>query len=244
MEKSGNPALKSSVLDRINAIESASHATVFGTVSKTVILLVLMFIGAFSGWRIMANSGNSFPLILLLSFIGAMVFAFITIFVPKVSGFTSPVYAILEGVVLGSISQIFNQSASGIALQALLLTSAVFIAVLILYTSRIVRVTAKTRAIIIISTVAIGLYYLVAIIFGLFGVQVPLIYDSGTFGIMFSVLVVFIAALNLLLDFDFIERTAENKAPKVFEWYGAFSLMLTLVWLYLEILRLLGKTRG
>ncbi len=244
MEKSGNPALKPSVLDRINAIESVSHATVFGTVSKTVILLILMFIGAFSGWKIMANSTGSFPLILLLSFIGAMAFAFITIFVPKVSAFTSPVYAILEGVVLGSISQLFNQSASGIALQALLLTSAVFIAVLILYTSRIVRVTAKTRAIIIISTVAIGLYYLVAIIFGLFGVQVPLIYDSGTFGIMFSVLVVFIAALNLLLDFDFIERTAENKAPKVFEWYGAFSLMLTLVWLYLEILRLLGKTRG
>lgn len=150
----------------------------------------------------------------------------------------------MEGVVLGAISQIFNQSSDGIVVQAILLTFAVFLAVLILYTSRLVRVTAKTRAIIITSTVAIGLYYLIAIIFGLFGVQVPLIYDTGTFGIIFSVIVVFIAALNLLLDFDFIERTAENKAPKVFEWFGAFSLMLTLVWLYLEVLRLLGKTRG
>jgi uncharacterized YccA/Bax inhibitor family protein len=244
MEKSGNPALKKSALDRISSIETSAYATVGGTVFKTVILLVLMAIGAFSGWRITENQSSNFALILMGSFFGALIFSLITIFAPKVSGFTSPIYAILEGVVLGAISQIFNTSYDGIVVQAVLLTFGIFISVLILYTSGAVKVTQKTRAIIIVATLGVGIYYLFAIIIGLFGFQVPLIYDSGTFGIIFSLIVVFIASLNLLLDFDFIEKTSKSNAPKVFEWYGAFSLMITLVWLYLEILRLLGKMKS
>jgi uncharacterized YccA/Bax inhibitor family protein len=244
MEKSGNPALRKSALDRIASIESSAYATVGGTVFKTVILLVLMAIGAFSGWRIIENQSSNSGVILIGSFIGALVFALITIFVPKVAGFTSPIYAILEGVVLGAISQIFNTTYDGIVLQAILLTFGIFVSVLILYSSGAIKVTQKTRAIIIIATLGVGIYYLFAIVFGLFGVQVPLIYDSGTFGIIFSLVVVFIASLNLLLDFDFIEKTSKSNSPKVFEWYGAFSLMITLVWLYLEILRLLGKMKS
>lgn len=244
MEKSGNPALKQSALDRIAALEKSDTATISGTVTKIVILLGLLLFGAVAGWRAVSTMSNSGSILLFGSLIGATILAFVTIFMPKVSPITAPFYAVLEGVVLGAVSQLFNKAYDGIALQAVLLTIAVFLSTLVLYTSRLVRVTEKMRAIIFISTLAIALYYLVAFVVGLFGGSVPLIYSSGTFGIIFSVIVVFIAALNLLLDFDFIERAANGKSPKVFEWYGAFSLMVTLVWLYLEILRLLGKARN
>ena len=244
MDKSGNPALKRSALDRIAALEKSDSATVRGTVTKVVILLALVLVGAFSGWRIAASMTGSGAMILLGSMAGALVFALITIFSPKASPFTAPAYALLEGVLLGAISQVFNSAYNGIALQAILLTLTVFLSTLVLYTSGMVRVTQKMRAIIFIGTTAIALYYLVALVVGLFGGSVPLIYSSGPWGIAFSVVVVFIAAMNLLLDFDFIERTASSKMPKVFEWYGAFGLMVTLIWLYLEILRLLSKIKN
>lgn len=244
MDKSGNPALKRSAIERISALETSSTATVSGTVTKVVVLLALVLVGAFTGWRIATNMSGSGAVILLASMVGALVFALITIFSPKASPFTAPGYALLEGVLMGAISQIFNAAYSGIVLQAVLLTLTVFLSTLVLYTSGMVRVTQKMRSIVIIGTVAIGLYYVIAIIVGLFGGNVPLIYSSGPWGIAFSVLVVFIAAMNLLLDFDFIERTARNKMPKTFEWYGAFGLMVTLIWLYLEILRLLSKVRS
>lgn len=244
MDKSGNPALKRSALDRIAALEKTETATVGGTVTKVVILLALVLVGAFTGWRIAASMSGSGAMILLGSMVGALVFALITIFAPKASPFTAPAYALLEGVLMGAISHVFNAAYSGIVVQAILLTLTVFLSTLVLYTSGMVRVTEKMRAIIFIGTAAIGLYYLVAIVAGLFGASVPLIYSSGPWGIIFSVVVVFIAAMNLLLDFDFIERTANSKMPKVFEWYGAFSLMVTLIWLYLEILRLLSKMRN
>lgn len=244
MDRSGNPALKRSALERISALEKSNTATVSGTVTRVVILLALVLVGAFTGWRIAASMTSGGAMILLGSMVGALIFALITIFSPKASPFTAPAYALLEGVLLGAVSQVFNTAYNGIALQAILLTLTVFLSTLVLYTSGMVRVTEKMRAIIFIATAAIAMYYLIAIVVSLFGGSVPLIYSSGPWGIAFSVVVVLIAAMNLLLDFDFIERTANSQMPKVFEWYGAFSLMVTLVWLYLEILRLLSKIRN
>ncbi len=243
MDKSGNPALKPSALDRLRLLESSDTATVGGTIFKTLILFAFVIIGAFLGWRMAANNAESLGLVLISSSIGGMILGFTTIFVPKISPFTSPVYSLVQGILLGAISQILNTEYDGIAIQALLLTGGVFVSVLFLYSSRIVKVTAKLRAVVLIATLAIALYYVTAFIASLFGSSLPLIYDGGTFGIIFSLIVVFVAALNLLLDFDFIERTAASGMPKLFEWYGAFSLMVTLIWLYIEILRLLAKIR-
>lgn len=244
MDKSGNPALKRSALDRIRELESSQTATVGGTIGKVIILALLVALGATAGWSMAASNQSSALWILLGSAIVATIFAFITIFVPKASPFTAPVYALAEGAVLGALSYWFNTAYEGIALQALVLTGGVFASVLILYTTGIVRVTQKLRSVIIIATMAIALYYVINFVVMLFGGALPLIYDSGTFGIIFSVIVVLVAALNLLLDFDFIDKTAQSGAPKVFEWYGAFGLMVTLVWLYIEILRLLSKMKS
>lgn len=243
MEKSGNPALRQSALDRLAVLEQTDRATISGTTTKVIILLLLAILGGFSGWRMLASGSDLLWPLLIISVIGAPLLALITIFLPKISPFSAPIYALLEGVLLGAISQGLNSEYNGIALQAILLTSAVFVVMLALYSSRVVRVTDKLRSTIIIATAAIALYYLIVLIASFFGSRLPLIYDSGLYGIIFSLIVVLVAALNLLLDFNFIEKTAENNAPKVFEWYGAFSLMITLVWLYLEILRLLSKMR-
>ncbi len=243
MEKSGNPALGQSVLRRIAATEKTGTSTVTGTIIKSIILLVILMTGTAGGWRLAADANGNLGLVMFLGLFGAMAAALVTIFVPKASPFTAPVYAALEGIVLGAISQAYNTAYGGIVLQAVLLTFGVFVSTLYLYASGLVRVTEKMRSVIIIATAAVALYYVAALIAGLFGLTVPLIYDSGAFGIGFSVVVVMIAALNLLIDFDFIDRTAKSGMPKLFEWFGAFSLMVTLVWLYLEILRLLGKMR-
>lgn len=243
MDKSGNPALKESVLKKIGTVEKANSATISGTISKIIILFAVLSFGAYSGWRMITNNSSLAGIVIISSLVVATVLAFSTIFIPKISPYTSPIYALLEGVLLGAISNVFNQASDGIVTQALLLTGSVFATVLYLYATRLVRVTDKTRSVIIVMTVAIALYYLIALIMGLFGINAPLIYDSGLYGIIFSLIVVFVASMNLLLDFDFIERASNGRMPKFFEWYGAFSLMITVVWLYLEILRLLSKIR-
>ena len=247
--QSGNPALSKKVMDRVMAVESTDHATVGGTVFKTLILLTLVIITGVIGWRVAGNMSGSAVGLLIASSIGALIFGLITAFSPKAAPITAPLYAIAEGFLLGAISQWANQSfaASGygsIVVQAIALTGVIFFSTLFLYQSRVVKVTERFRSVVLIATLGIGLYYLLAFILSLFGVQAPLIWDSGTAGIIFSLAIIFIAALNLLLDFSFVETAAANKAPKVFEWYGAFGLMVTLIWLYLEILRLLGKVRG
>jgi uncharacterized YccA/Bax inhibitor family protein len=172
------------------------------------------------------------------------VFALIASFVPKSTPVTAPLYALAEGFLLGAISHWANNAYGGIVLQAVALTGVIFFSTLFLYQTRIVKVTEKFKSVVMIATLGIFLYYMLTFVLSLFGVSAPLIYDSGTFGIIFSLVIIFIAALNLLLDFNFVETAAANKAPKVFEWYGAFGLMVTLVWLYLEVLRLLAKTRS
>ena len=243
-DKSGNPALSKKIMDRVMEVESTSHATVGGTIVKTLILLTLVIIaGAFS-WQSAANISAGIGFAIMGAAIAALIFGLIASFVPKTAPITAPLYALAEGYLLGAVSRWANDAYGGIVVQAIALTGVIFFVTLFLYQARIVRVTQKFRSVVIIATVGIFAYYALTLILGLFGVQVPLIYNTGTFGIIFSLVVIFIAALNLLLDFNMVETAAANKAPKVFEWFGAFALMVTLVWLYFEVLRLLGNVRN
>jgi uncharacterized YccA/Bax inhibitor family protein len=164
--------------------------------------------------------------------------------VPRISPWTSPIYAVLEGLALGGISAVFEYIYPGIVLQAVTLTMGVLVFMLMLYASGMVTVSEKFKVAVIAATGAIALTYLVTILLGFFGITVPYIHGSGVIGIAFSVFVVVIASLNLLLDFDLIAQNAARGAPKYMEWYCGFGLLVTLVWLYLEVLRLLAKLRG
>jgi uncharacterized YccA/Bax inhibitor family protein len=179
-----------------------------------------------------------------VALLAGLAVAVVTIFKPRVSPYTAPVYAALEGLVLGAISAVYEARFQGIALQAVMLTGAVFAIMLGLYTKRIVKVDDKFRRGVIAATLAVMAVYLVTIVLRLFGASIPMIHESGPVGIVFSLVVVGIASANLMLDFDLIERGVASGAPKWMESYAAFGLLVTLVWLYLELLRLLSKLRS
>ena len=241
--QSSNPAFNENLLSHFDhAGIRSTTMTVTGTAIKSFVLLALLMTSAAWSYN-EAGNGDIGAGLLFGSAIGGFVLALITIMKPTIAGWTSPVYSVLEGIFLGAISQQIdlrypNQS---LAVQAVALTGATTFTMLFLYTTRIIRVTNQLTTGIVAATGAIGVVYLVSMLARLFGYQIPFIYDSGVVGIGFSVFVVGLAAFNLLLDFDFIERGAEAGLPKAMEWYGAFGLMVTLVWLYLEILRLLRK---
>ena len=176
--------------------------------------------------------------------IGGAIIAMVTIFMPKTAPFTAPLCAAFEGLLLGAISASFEAAHSGIVLQAIGLSVAVLLILLFLYGTRVIRATENFKIGVIAATGAIFLVYLVDVILSFFRKDVPFIHQTGWVGIGFSLLVVIIASLNLILDFDFIEKGVAAGAPKYMEWYGGFSLLVTLVWMYLEILRLLAKLTG
>ena len=212
--------------------------TLDGAVNKTGILLSLCFGGAFVGWNI--------PTLMIPAAIVGFVLALVTIFrSPAKAGSTAPLYALSQGIFLGGITMIFETQFPGIAIQAIGLTFGILASLLFCYKSGIIKPTENFRLMVFSATVGIGIVYLVSILINLFssGQQVMMIHESGAIGIGFSLFVVGIASLNLVLDFDFIEDGAEKGMPKYMEWYGAFSLMVTLIWLYMEILRLLAKLR-
>jgi uncharacterized YccA/Bax inhibitor family protein len=167
----------------------------------------------------------------------------ITIFKMRAAPVTAPIYAVLEGLALGGISSLFDQTYRGIAIEAVAVTFGALFVMLALYRSGLVRATPMFVRGIIIATSAICLVYIVNMVLSFFGHSVPMVNGGGAMGIGFSIVVVILATLNLVLNFAIIEQGAQNGAPKYMEWYGAFSLMVTLVWLYMEVLRLLGKTR-
>ena len=220
--------------------------TIGGTVSATAVLLVILLMGGGIGWsqvKTIDGEISSIPAWLIIGLIGALGVAILTIFKPKLARFTSPVYALLEGLVLGAISHVYEAQWNGIVVQAVGLTVAVLSILLFLYATRVIKVTDKLRTGIIAATGAVFVFYLIAIVISLFGVNLSFLNDGGPVAIIFSLVIVGIAAMNLVLDFDFIERGAAAGAPKYMEWYGAFGLLVTLVWLYLELLRLLGNLR-
>jgi uncharacterized YccA/Bax inhibitor family protein len=240
-----NPAMNEAVYRRAGrAFAASSVMTLQGTVLKTGFLLLVLVAAAGYTWsQAIAGSPLTYGL-LMGGAIGGFVTALLTIFVPKVSPFTAPVYAAAEGLLLGAISAAFEARYHGIAIQAVGLSVGVLTIMLSVYGTGIIRVTDKFRIGVVAATGAIALVYLVDIVVSFFGAHLPFIHESGWVGIGFSLAVVVIAALNLVLDFDFIERGVQLEAPKYMEWYGGFSLLVTLVWMYLEILRLLAKVQG
>ncbi|WP_372868406.1 Bax inhibitor-1/YccA family protein [Planomicrobium okeanokoites] len=242
--RSGNPSLKKEAFEKFDTVGSGQTMTIGGTVNRTFILILLVLATFVYSWnQFVENPGSVLPLI-LIGAIGGLIVALITIFVPKVSPFTAPLYALLEGLFLGAISAQYEAQYGDIVFQAVLLTIAVLFSLLLVYKSGLIKVTQNFRMGVIAATGAIFLVYLVSFIGGFFGFNVPYLHDSSPIGIAISVIIVIIAALNLVLDFDFIENAAASRVPKYFEWYGAFGLLITLVWLYLEILRLLSKIRS
>jgi uncharacterized YccA/Bax inhibitor family protein len=217
--------------------------TVEGTVNKTGISLIILIIAAALSWNGVLGQ-ESLPAIMLVGLVGGLVVALATVFKKEWAPVTTPLYAAFEGLLLGAISLVFEQRYPGIVFHAVALTLGVLAALLLACRSRLIRASENVKLGIAAATGGIALVYLVSMGLGFFGKSIPFIHDSGPIGIGFSVVVVGIAAMNLVLDFDFIERGAEVGAPKYMEWYGAFGLLVTLVWLYLEILRLLAKLQG
>ena len=219
--------------------------TVNGVVSASAVLLVLLIVAAWFGWSAVESrpDGVTVPLWPFLAAVAALIVGIVTWAKPRLARFTAPLYAVLEGLFVGAFSRAYEFQFDGIVLQAAALTIGVFAVMLFVYAARIIKVTDNLRTGIVAATGAVVLVYVVTLALRLFGADVPFIHDSGPIGILFSLFVVGLAALNLVLDFDFVERGAAAGAPKYLEWFGAFGLLVTTVWLYLELVRLLAKLR-
>lgn len=243
--RTANPALNAKTFERSGYGQFDQSMTIQGTVNKTFLLLVLLVATALWPWSTFF-SGKVAQVMPMMwgGMIGGFIIAMITVFKKTWAPVLAPVYAILEGLALGALSAVFEQRFPGIVIQAVGLTFGTLFMLLFLYRTGLIKATENFKLGIFAATGGIALFYIISMVLGMFGISVPLIHSTGTFGILFSLFVVVIAALNLVLDFDFIEQGAEVGAPKYMEWYAAFGLMVTLVWLYIEILRLLSKLRS
>lgn len=246
--KSGNPTLgenkfRSTVIEDVYAYENAM--TVKGTMQKFGFLFLMVMGSSFYSWKQFAEGGNVTPLI-WTGAIGGLIIAITLSFKPVWSPWLAPLYALLQGLFIGAISSMYNTAfaelAPNIIINAVGLTFGVAASMYLLYSFKIIKATEKFKSVIISATVGIALFYVLVMILHAFGFDnMPFLHEGSMLGIGFSLFIVAIAALNLILDFDMIEKGAEMGAPKYMEWYGAFGLMVTMLWLYLEILRLLSK---
>ena len=248
--RSGNPALGENTFLDIGSgrvvSRDGSTMTLNGTVNKSGILLALILVTAAFVWDKYEGPQSTSAIMpwVAMGGIGGFILAMITIFKKTWAPVTAPAYALLEGLFLGGISAMFEARFPGIVMQAVGLTFGTLAALLMAYRSGLIRATENFKLGVVAATGGIFILYLVSFGMSFFGKSIPFIHESGLMGIGFSAFVVVIAALNLVLDFDFIENGVEQGAPKYMEWYGAFGLMVTLVWLYLEILRLLAKLQS
>ena len=242
--RTSNPVLNDKRFEGFAAL--GEGMTLEGTVNKTGLLLLCAVGSAAWTWHLFTDSHSAAAVMpwMWIGGIGGFVCALITVFKKEWSPVTAPAYALLEGLALGSISSLLELRFPGIAIQAVSLTFGTLLVLLLAYRSGMIKVTEKFRLGIVAATGGIMVFYLLQFGLGFFGVHFTSINGSGVIGIGFSLIVVGIAALNLVLDFDFIENGVRMGAPKYMEWYGAFGIMVTLVWLYLEIVRLLTKVRG
>ena len=244
--RSGNPSLNDRVFgSQPRPAYGEERMTLQGSINKSFLLLVVLLAGAFWPWSQYLTTGDASVVgtPLLVGALGGFILAMIISFKANLAPVLSVPYAALEGLALGSISALLERRYPGIAIQAVGLTFAVFAVMLVAYKLNIIRATERFRSVVIGATGAIALVYIVSMVLGFFHVAVPLLNSSSPLGIVISLVIVGVAALNLILDFDFIESGAAQGAPRYMEWYAAFGLLVTMVWLYLEILRLLSKMR-
>ena len=247
--RSGNPMFRSNAFQpdaTFDETDSTQRMTLAGAINKTGILLVLCLVSAGYVWNQIFQSSEPPAVngLMMLGLLGGLVMAIVTIFKRQWAGLTAPAYALLQGLALGGISAMFELQYPGIVIQAVGLTFGTLAMLLLAYKTGLIKPTENFRLMIVAATGGIALLYLVSFVMGFFGSSVGFIHSNGLFGIGFSLFVVAIAALNLVLDFDFIEAGAEQGAPKYMEWYGAFGLIVTLIWLYIEFLRLLSRFAG
>ena len=249
LTQTSNPILTEKRFGR-ESIASSEAMTVNGTINKTALMLLLVVAAAVFTWNKFFDVASPeaarsavLPWV-AIGGIGGLITALVTVFRPKSSGISAPIYAVFEGLLLGGLSAIFESMYSGIVVRAVALTLAVFAVMLFLYRSGIIKVTRKFMMGVVAATAGVALVYFISFIAGFFGANLGFLHGSSNFSIGFSLVVVGIAALNLVLDFAFIDRASQSGAPKYMEWFGAFGLMVTLIWLYLEILRLLAKLAG
>ena len=247
--KTSNPALGENTFRNVSGgrygslVDAANRMTLSGTVNKTGVLLVCALATASWTWHLFMQSrdaGQVMPLMMVGMF-GGLIFGLVTSFKKEWSPVTAPIYALLEGLMLGGLSAVMDLRYPGIGIEAVSLTFGTLFVLLLAYRSGLIRVTQKFRLGVVAATGGIFFFYLAQMLLGFFGIRFASINGSGIIGIGFSLIVVAVAALNLVLDFDFIEQGVQAGAPKYMEWYGAFGIMVTLVWLYIEILRLLSK---
>lgn len=239
--RSGNPALNANVFSRTHAEAGEEAMTLQGAVHKTAILLFLVVAASCLTWgQLRVNHAHAMQWAMIWGIAGFVV-AMVTVFKKSWAPVTAPVYAVLQGLLLGVLSSFFELQYPGIVIQAVGLTFGTLAALLLVYQSGLIKVTQNFRLGVLAATGGICILYLVSLVMGFFGGGIPMIHESGWLGIGFSLFVVVIASLNLVLDFDFIERGAQSNQAKYMEWYAGFGLIVTLVWLYLEILRLLAK---
>jgi uncharacterized YccA/Bax inhibitor family protein len=246
VRRTGSPGLNENTFARLpQAGIGVEGMTLKGTIDKSFLLLIVLMAAALYPWSQMAGGDlQSVSTTLLLGGIGGFVLAIIISFKATLAPYLAVPYAALEGLAVGGLSAILEQHYRGIAIQAVGLTFGVLAVLLIAYRLRLIRVTAQFRAMVIGATGGIALLYLATMVLGFFHVSVPVLYAATPLGIGISLVIVAVAALNLVIDFDYIERGVAGGAPKFMEWYCAFSLMVTLVWLYIEMLRLLSKVRS
>jgi len=243
--RTSNPAFGRNTFTGVQA-GYGEAMTVNGVIHRTGILLLCVLATALWTWSRFFDTNDPSVVgpYVAIGGIGGFIVAMVTVFKKEWSPVTAPIYALLEGLVLGGLSAMFEKAYNGITVEAVALTFGTCFCLLLAYRSGLIRATHKFTLGVVAATGGIALVYIASMVLGLFHIQIPYIFGNSPIGILFSVFVVIIAALNLILDFSFIEQGAAQGAPKYMEWYAAFGLMVTLIWLYLEILRLLSKVRS
>lgn len=246
--KSGNPTLTEKMFDKSHemAANNMGTMTVRGAINKFGFMMLMLIAGAAYNWNLYEQlKQDTMTTLMWVGIIGGLISALAITFKPNWAPLLAPLYALLEGLFIGAISAIMNaafaDSYPGLIMQAVGLTFGVALAMFLLYNFRVISATERFKSIVFTATLGIGIFYLITMVLRMFGVNVSFMYDSSLLSIGISLFVVGIAALNLIMDFDMIEQGAERGAPKFMEWYGAFGLMVTIVWLYIEMLKLLSK---
>lgn len=239
-----NPVFSDSAFDRAGYSSSSDSMTVNGSIMKTFILGLVFIITSFVVIAYMPNFDGSMSTVITVSAIGAFVVGLIISFKPATAPVLSVVYAVLESIVVTVISILLNQQYNGIVFEAVTYTMIAFFTMLILYRLGVIKATQTFKSVIITATIAIGISYLILFILSFFSIRPDWFYGNSTLSIAINAVIIVIAALNLILDFDFIEQGSSRNMPKYMEWYAAFGLILTIIWLYLEILRILSKIKS